>query len=111
MRILSIVASMIANNVRARREAAIQRQLLEHEILRLRQELEGKFRPENIIGNSSVMRDVYRQIQQVANSNTTILIRGESGTGKICAGNDPSTIEGMRIRAESGKDKDCLLSG
>jgi Nif-specific regulatory protein len=73
---------MIANNVRARREAAIQRQLLEDENLRLRSELEGKFRPENIIGNSNTMRDVYLQIQQVANSNTTILIRGESGTGK-----------------------------
>jgi Nif-specific regulatory protein len=85
MRILSIVASMIANKVRARREAAIQRQILEDENLRLRSELEGKFRPENIIGNSSAMRDVYRQIQQVANSNTTILIRGESGTGKELA--------------------------
>ena len=82
MRILSIVASMIANNAKTRREATIQRQLLEDENLRLRSELEGKFRPENIIGNSSAMHDVYRQIQQVANSNTTILIRGESGTGK-----------------------------
>ena len=82
MHILSIVASMIANNMRTRREAAIQRQLLEDENLRLRHELEGKFRPENIIGNSNAMRDVYRQIQQVAKSNTTILIRGESGTGK-----------------------------
>ncbi|MFZ0034538.1 MAG: nif-specific transcriptional activator NifA [Sedimentisphaerales bacterium] len=82
MRILSIVASMIANNVRTRREAAIQRQLLEDENLRLRYELEGKFRPENIIGNSNAMHDVYRQIQQVAKSDTTVLVRGESGTGK-----------------------------
>lgn len=82
MRLLSIVASMIANNMRTRREAAIQRQLLEDENLRLRHELEGKYRPENIIGNSSAMRDVYQQIQQVAKSDTTVLIRGESGTGK-----------------------------
>jgi len=82
MRILSIVASMIANDLRTRREAAIERKLLEDENLRLRYELEERFRPENIIGNSNAMRDVYRQIHQVAGSNTTVLIRGESGTGK-----------------------------
>jgi Nif-specific regulatory protein len=82
MRILSIVASMIANDLRTRREAAIERKTLEDENVRLRHELEDRFRPENIIGNSNAMRDVYRQIHQVANSDTTVLIRGESGTGK-----------------------------
>ena len=82
VRILGIVASMIANDLRARREAAIERQELADENLRLRQELGDRFRPENIIGNSNAMRDVYCQIQQVASSDTTVLIRGESGTGK-----------------------------
>ncbi|MBN2138902.1 MAG: sigma 54-interacting transcriptional regulator [Sedimentisphaerales bacterium] len=82
MRVLSIVASMIANDVKARREIAIRRQELQDENVRLRNELEDKFRPENIIGNSSSMRDVYRHIHQVAGSDTTVLIRGESGTGK-----------------------------
>jgi len=82
MRALSIVASMIANDVRTRREEALRRQELEDENLRLRSELEDRFRPENIMGNSSAMRDVYRQIYQVAGSDTTVLIRGESGTGK-----------------------------
>jgi len=82
MRVLSIVASMIANDVKARQEAAIYRQKLEDENLRLRHELEDRFRPENIIGNSRAMRDVYQQIHQVAVSDTTVVIRGESGTGK-----------------------------
>jgi Nif-specific regulatory protein len=82
MRILTIVASMIANDLRARREAALGRQELEDENLRLRYELEDRFRPENLIGNSNAMRDIYRQIHQVAPSDTTVLIRGESGTGK-----------------------------
>ena len=82
MCILSIVASMVANDVRVRQEAAVKRQNLECENLRLHHELEDKFRPENIIGNSNTMRDVYTQIHQVANSDTTALIRGESGTGK-----------------------------
>jgi len=82
MRMLSIVASMVANDVRTRREEALRRQELEDENLRLRHELEDRYRPENIIGNSNAMRDVYRQIHQVAGSDTTVLIRGESGTGK-----------------------------
>jgi Nif-specific regulatory protein len=82
MRILSIVASMIANDMRTRREESLRRQELEDENLRLRNELEDRFRPENIIGNSNAMRDVYRQIHKVSGSDTTVLIRGESGTGK-----------------------------
>ncbi len=82
MRVLSIVASIIANDVKARREVAVREQELEDENLRLRHELEDRFRPENIIGNSGTMREVYRQIHQVAGSDTTVLVRGESGTGK-----------------------------
>ncbi|TFG46503.1 MAG: AAA family ATPase, partial [Candidatus Brocadiia bacterium] len=81
-RVLSIIASMVANDIKTRQEAALQRQVLEDENIRLHNELEDKFRPENIMGNSNVMRDVYRQIHQVAASDTTVLIRGESGTGK-----------------------------
>ncbi|MFP4356274.1 MAG: nif-specific transcriptional activator NifA [Phycisphaerae bacterium] len=82
VRVLSIVASMIAHDVKTRRAAAADKQALEAENLRLRTELEDRFRPENIIGNSSSMRDVYQSIHQVATSDTTVLIRGESGTGK-----------------------------
>ncbi len=85
LRVLSIVASMIANNVRGQREEEALRRTLEDENIRLRSELEDRFRPENIIGNSNAMRDVYKQIHQVAASDTTVLIRGESGTGKELA--------------------------
>ena len=81
-RIISIVASMIANDVKSRQEAVLHRKELENENSRLRHELQDKFRPENIIGNSGTMRDVYSQIHQVAVGDTTVLIRGESGTGK-----------------------------
>jgi len=81
-RILRITASMIANDVRTRREEAAARQALEDENVRLRSELEDRFRPENIVGNSNAMRSVYTQIHQVSPSDTTVLIRGESGTGK-----------------------------
>jgi len=82
LRVLSIVAGMIAHDVRKRRELAAERVALEEENIRLRSELEDRFRPENITGNSGAMREVYRAIHQVAGSDTTVLIRGESGTGK-----------------------------
>ena len=83
MRVLSIVASMIANDVRVRREVAVREQELEDENLRLRNELEVRFRPENIIGNSGTMREVYRQIHQVAGSDTTVLVRARGRKGRL----------------------------
>ncbi len=81
-RVLSITASMVANDVRARREALIEREKLEAENRRLRSALAENTRPDGIIGNSRIMYDVYTRINQVAASDTTVLIRGESGTGK-----------------------------
>ena len=81
-RVLKIVASLIAFDVKSRRLAQLGRAGLEAENLRLRSELGEQFRPENIIGNSHAMRDVYQRIHQVAPTDTTVLIRGESGTGK-----------------------------
>ena len=80
--VLAIVAGMIAHDVKARRLARLERQALETENLQLRDALEEKFRPANMVGNSHGARDVYQKIVQVAGANTTCLIRGESGTGK-----------------------------
>ena len=81
-RFLEIVASMVGYDVKSRRVEETQRQLLEAENLRLRDALKERFRPENIIGNSHRMREIYLRIHQVATTSTTVLIRGESGTGK-----------------------------
>jgi two-component system, NtrC family, response regulator AtoC len=46
-------------------------------------ELKGKLTSgEKIIGNSSAMQEVYKTVGKVANSNATVLITGETGTGK-----------------------------
>jgi DNA-binding NtrC family response regulator len=37
---------------------------------------------ENLVGNSEVMRKVLKEIENVAQSNTSVIITGESGTGK-----------------------------
>ncbi|MGC8602498.1 MAG: nif-specific transcriptional activator NifA [Desulfomonilaceae bacterium] len=82
VRLLSIIASMIAQAVRLRQEAQEERQRLMEENTRLQSELRERFRPSNIVGNSKAMRAVYDLISQVSPSEATVLVRGESGTGK-----------------------------
>jgi Nif-specific regulatory protein len=82
VRLLTIIASMIAQAVKLRRSAQEERDKLEEENERLRFELKERFRPANIIGNSHEMQIVYDQIAQVSRSSTTVLIQGETGTGK-----------------------------
>ena len=81
-RTLTIVAAMIGFDVRARQSEREEHEALQEENLRLRDALQERFRPENIVGNSRPMREVYTRIRRVAASQTTVLIRGETGTGK-----------------------------
>ena len=80
--LMEIIASLIANDVRARRMARIERQVLEEENQRLLSQLQEKFHPANMVGDSSEMQAVFARVHQVASADTTVLIRGESGTGK-----------------------------
>lgn len=48
----------------------------------LEQELDGRYRFQNIIGKSRKMQDIYELLSSLADLETTVLITGESGTGK-----------------------------
>ncbi len=48
----------------------------------LRQEFARRYGFENIVGNSQPMQKVFRKIQQTSNTDVTVLIQGETGTGK-----------------------------
>jgi DNA-binding NtrC family response regulator len=48
----------------------------------LRKEVQRNYDFENIIGKSTAIRKVYEMIQTVAETDTTVLITGKSGTGK-----------------------------
>jgi DNA-binding NtrC family response regulator len=61
---------------------ALRQQNLEVENVTLRQQLDSKFRIENVIGESPAMREVLETVQQVAPTPATVLLLGESGTGK-----------------------------
>jgi formate hydrogenlyase transcriptional activator len=55
---------------------------LENENLVLREEVDRSSRFDEIIGSSKPMRHVLEQVQKVAASGATVLILGETGTGK-----------------------------
>ena len=52
------------------------------EVYDLRRLLDAQARFHDIIGNSKAMQAVFQQIQAVAQVDTTVLIEGETGTGK-----------------------------
>ena len=81
-RLLSIVGAMIAQAVRIRQEYIEEIKRLEEENIKLHVELKERIRPSNIIGSSGKMQAVFELIERVAPTNTTVLIRGESGVGK-----------------------------
>jgi DNA-binding NtrC family response regulator len=61
---------------------ALRHQHLEVENVELREQLQSKFRLDNIVGDSPAMKDVFDVVQQVAPTRATVLLLGESGTGK-----------------------------
>jgi Nif-specific regulatory protein len=81
-RLLSLVANVIAQSVHFHHVTEERLNALQRENERLQHQIQTSLRPPNMIGNSNAMRSVYRHIEQVANSVTTVLIRGESGVGK-----------------------------
>jgi two-component system response regulator AtoC len=54
----------------------------DRELQRLRDELQSTYSFGNIVTRSPKMREVLLHVQQVADTDLTILLRGESGTGK-----------------------------
>jgi Nif-specific regulatory protein len=81
-RIVTIAASMIANQLKSERIMRMERESLQNENIRLRSDMGENFRPDSIVGNSKAMRDVFAKVHLLARSNTSVLIRGASGTGK-----------------------------
>lgn len=82
VRLLNIIATMVAQAVKLNKLVQSERQKLSDENVRLRQELKTRFNIHNMIGSSNAIQQVYRLIEQVTDSMATVLIRGESGTGK-----------------------------
>src|ERR1019366_5555471 len=63
-------------------EKALEHKNLKSENKLLRSQLHEKYKFDNIVGQSPEITAVFEMIERVADSNSTILITGESGTGK-----------------------------
>jgi DNA-binding NtrC family response regulator len=63
-------------------EKGIEEQQLKSENRLLRGELQDKYHYSNLVGSSAAMQNIYRLIGVVAQKTSTVLIQGETGTGK-----------------------------
>ncbi|MCX6545073.1 MAG: sigma-54 dependent transcriptional regulator [Acidobacteria bacterium] len=63
-------------------DTALEQRRLRAENAYLRRQLEERYRFEGIIGKSRVMRELFALLETVAQTSSTILVGGETGTGK-----------------------------
>ena len=63
-------------------DAALEQRRLKSENAYLRAQLDDRYRIEGIIGKSPAMKKLFQLLETVAPTNSTILITGETGTGK-----------------------------
>jgi DNA-binding NtrC family response regulator len=61
---------------------ALRDRALQDEVAALRAELQGRHAFQNVISKSPRMHDVFELVGQIADTASTVLIRGETGTGK-----------------------------
>jgi chemotaxis protein methyltransferase CheR len=91
-----LVEKRLVDLIEAKEEAEARKQLAESsllEIKKLKEQLEAEraylqdeikleYNHENIVGKSDGLKAVHYKIEQISRSNTTVLILGETGTGK-----------------------------
>ncbi len=82
---LQLVANQVAvaiDNALAFQEIAALKDQLSKEKAYLEEEARTEHNFEDIVGRSAVLRQVLKQVETVAPTGSTVLIRGETGTGK-----------------------------
>ena len=78
-------ARLLAENTRLVAELQAANEKLEVENRALRREVSDRYRLGNLIGSSQAMRDVFRLLEKASQSSVTVLLTGETGTGKELA--------------------------
>ena len=82
LQFLTVLSTITAQTVTRIQKVNREKHHLFSENLKLKRELSEKNKINQIIGNSVKMQNVYEMIHRVVDSNATVLLRGESGTGK-----------------------------
>jgi len=65
--------------------SALEQRRLKSENAYLRSQLEDRYRLDGLVGRSTVMRDLFNLLEIIAATSSTVLITGETGTGKELA--------------------------
>src|SRR5262245_57733211 len=63
-------------------ERALKNRALQDEVVALRSQLQDRHSFQNVLSKSPRMHDVFELVGQIADTTSTVLIRGETGTGK-----------------------------
>ncbi|WP_246860118.1 sigma 54-interacting transcriptional regulator [Flavobacterium sp. KBS0721] len=74
--------SVAIANIQANEKLLLYKQQLEHENVYLKEQIKNIYNFSEIIGSGKQMQKVYHLMSLVAESNSTVLILGETGTGK-----------------------------
>jgi len=70
------------SEIRLSVKKAMEIKALNEEVQLLRREVKNRFSINNIIGKSEKMQTVFKMIGKISQTNATVLIQGETGTGK-----------------------------
>lgn len=84
-RLLEVLAGPIAISIENARLYGELKQHADHlatENVRLKAEVENRFNLQGIVGSSPAMEKVFNLVEKVINNTTSVLIQGETGTGK-----------------------------
>lgn len=81
-RFVEMIANLIGQSVRLSLDIEQEKKTLAEERDSLRRTVRHQYGFDNIIGHSAAMRRVFDQVRMVSKWNTTVLLRGETGTGK-----------------------------
>ena len=85
LHLLNTLAGNLAisiENARLYKELKEAKERLNAENIFLKQEVEKRYKFDQIIGNNPKMRKVFELLEKVIDTPTTVLIQGETGTGK-----------------------------
>lgn len=82
VRMLTIVGSLFVGALKAQQTMTKEKESLSELKTYYKEELQKDYKFENIVGRSTRMQQVFGMINTVAPTDATILIRGETGTGK-----------------------------
>lgn len=82
VRMLTIVGSLFVGALKVQQTITQEKESLSELKTYYKEEMQKDYKFENIIGRSTRMQQVFSMINTVAPTDATILIRGETGTGK-----------------------------